>query len=124
MAAIIQTVDGVVVNKFELEPADLTFGRASSNHVQIDDLKVSQQHAKIVCETTHDGRQVYLLEDLDSTNGSYVNEVKITRKPLYNRDVIRIGVNMFTFVDEEETDLKKTSEIKKSWIPGVYYSKD
>jgi len=51
MAMIIQTVDGVVTNKFDITPPALTFGRTGDNQVQIDDLAVSNTHAQIICET-------------------------------------------------------------------------
>ncbi|GMR01340.1 MAG: hypothetical protein BMS9Abin19_0714 [Gammaproteobacteria bacterium] len=123
MAMIIQTVEGVVTNKFEIGKPALKFGRTTDNQVQIDDLAVSNEHAQIVCETNDRGETTYFLEDLDSTNGSFVNEVKIEKQQLHHNDSLRIGWNMFTFIDESEVNLEKTSEIKKSWIPGVYFTK-
>lgn len=123
MAMIIQTVDGVVVNKFDIEKTSLKFGRSTSNQVQIDDQAVSNEHAHIVCKTDERGQSVYFLEDLGSTNGSFVNEARIENTQLHHNDIVRIGWNSFTFIDEDESDLAKTSEIKKSWIPGIYYTK-
>ena len=123
MAMITQTVEGVVANKFEITGTALTFGRTTDNQVQIDDLAVSNEHAQIIGETDEKGKTSYFLEDLGSTNGSFVNEVQIEKQQLHHKDSIRIGWNSFTFIDENEVDLEKTSEIKKSWIPGVYYSK-
>ncbi len=123
MAMIIQTVEGVVTNKFDISQAALTFGRTGDNHVQIDDLAVSNAHAQITCETSDDDKICYFLEDLGSTNGSFINETKIKKQQLHHKDSLRIGWNIFTFIDEDEVDLEKTCEIKKSWIPGVYYTK-
>ena len=123
MAMVIQTVDGVVANKFEIGQSGLKFGRTSVNQVQIDDLAVSNEHAQIISENNDKGEEIYFLVDLGSTNGSFVNEEKITKQQLHHKDSVRIGVNVFTFVDESKVDIEKTSEIKKSWIPGVYYSK-
>ena len=123
MAMIIQTVDGVVTNKFDISRPALTFGRTSDNQIQIDDLAVSNKHAQIVCATDDRNKTIYYLEDLDSTNGSFVNETKVKKQLLHHKDSVRIGWNVFTFIDENEVDLEKTSEIKKSWIPGVYYTK-
>lgn len=124
MAMIIQTVDGVVSNRFEIHDPALTFGRTSDNQVQIDDLAVSTSHAKITIENQADGSQAFFMEDLGSTNGSFINEQKIDRQQLHHNDSIRVGWNVFIFVDENEYDPEKTSEIKKSWIPGVYYTKE
>lgn len=123
MAMIIQTVDGVVSNKFEIKQSALKFGRTSNNQVQIDDLAVSNEHAQVTLEINNQGVTTYFLEDLGSTNGSFVNEIKIEKRQLHHKDTLRIGWNMFTFIDENEVNLEKTSEIKKSWIPGVYFTK-
>lgn len=123
MAMIIQTVDGVVANKFDITDTALRFGRTTDNQVQIDDLAVSNEHAQVIRETNDKGEVVYFLEDLGSTNGSFVNEIKIEKQQLHHKDSLRIGWNMFTFIDESEVNHEKTSEIKKSWIPGVYFTK-
>lgn len=123
MASIIQTVEGVVANKFVIESV-LKFGRSADNNVQIDDLEVSTIHAQITCDVNNEGVTTYFLEDLGSTNGTYLNEEKIDKKQLHHKDNIRIGWNIFTFIDENEINHEKTREIKKSWIPGLFYSKD
>lgn len=123
MAMIIQTVEGVVTNKFDIAQSALKFGRTADNHVQIDDLAVSNEHAQIICETNDSGEVTYLLEDLGSTNGSFINETKIEKQQLHHKDSLRIGWNIFTFIDENEVNLEKTSKIKKSWIPGIYYTR-
>ena len=123
MATIIQTVDGVVANRFDIKNTALTFGRTPANQVQIDDLAVSNEHAQVISETNDKGETVYFLEDLGSTNGSFINETKIDRQQLHHKDTLRIGWNIFTFIDENEVNLEKTSKIKKSWIPGVYFTK-
>ena len=123
MAMIIQTIEGVVANKFEITDTAFKFGRTADNQIQIDDLAVSNEHAQIIHETGSRQEISYFLEDLDSTNGSFINEAKIKKQQLHHKDSIRIGWNIFTFIDENEVNLEKTSEIKKSWIPGIYYSK-
>ena len=123
MASIIQLVDGVVANRFEINESGLAFGRISTNQVVIDDLAVSSEHAQINILKDEQGVLKYVLQDLNSTNGSYINEQKIDQQQLLrHKDVLRIGWNNFTFINEEEVDLEKTREVKKSWIPGVYYS--
>ena len=124
MAVIIQTVDGVIVNRFDIGKAGLSFGRADSNQVQIDDSAVSTNHAEIVIEEYDDGRQVYIIRDVGSTNGTFLNEQKVERKPLRHKDIIRVGWNNFVFIDENERDFDKTDKITKSWIPGVYYKEN
>ena len=123
MATIIQLVDGVVTNRFEIDGNGLKFGRTSVNQVLIDDLAVSSEHAQIKLLKDEQGVMKFVLEDLGSTNGSYINEQKVGGQQLLrHKDIIRIGWNNFTFINEDEIDFEKTREVKKSWIPGVYYS--
>jgi len=125
MASIVQLMDGVVANRFNIEGSGLKFGRTNVNQVTIDDLAVSSEHAQINILKDEQGVLKYVLEDLGSTNGSYINEQKIDGPQLLrHKDVIRIGWNNFTFMNDDEVDLEKTRVVKKSWIPGVYYSKD
>ena len=105
-----------------MDRSALKYGRAVDNQVQIDDLAVSNEHAQIICETSDKGKVAYFLEDLGSTNGSFINEEKIDKQLLHHNDSLRIGWNVFTFIDENEVDFEKTSKIKKSWIPGIYYT--
>lgn len=123
MAAIIQLIDGVVANRFEINEDGLTFGRTASNKVIIDDLAVSSEHAEIQVHVDENEGNLYVLKDLDSTNGTFINEHQIQNEQLLrHKDVIRVGWNSFTFLDEDEVDLERTTKVKKSWIPGIYYS--
>jgi pSer/pThr/pTyr-binding forkhead associated (FHA) protein len=124
MAVIIQTVDGVIVNRFEIDRAGLSFGRAASNQVQIDDTAVSTNHAEIVIEESDEGKQVYVIHDNGSTNGTFLNEQKVECQPLRHKDIIRVGWNNFVFIDEDQRDYERTDKITKSWIPGVYYKEN
>lgn len=124
MAIIIQTVDGVIVNRFDIGETGLNFGRAASNHVQIDDSAVSSNHAEIVIENNDEGQAKYVINDLGSTNGTFLNEQKVERQPLHHKDIIRLGWNNFVFIDENERDFERTDKITKSWIPGVYYTEN
>ena len=124
MASIVQLVDGVVANRFEITDSGLKFGRIASNHVVIDDKAVSSEHAAVFLLKNDHGDIQYVLNDLGSTNGTYINEQKIEKQLLHHKDVVRVGWNNFTFINEDEVDLEKTTKVKKSWIPGVYYSDD
>jgi pSer/pThr/pTyr-binding forkhead associated (FHA) protein len=121
MALIIQTVDGVVVNRFDIDNSGLSIGRSADNQVQIDDSAVSTNHAVIVIEENSAGRKEYVIRDNGSTNGTFLNEQKVRQQPLRHKDVIRVGWNNFVFVDENERDHERTDKITKSWIPGIYY---
>jgi pSer/pThr/pTyr-binding forkhead associated (FHA) protein len=80
--------------------------------------------SKVEEDTASDGGTEFYIEDLKSTNSTFVNGEKITRHKLRHNDLIRVGWNMFKFIDEAEGDPNKTAKIRKSWIPGVYYTED
>lgn len=65
---------------------ELTFGRAADNDVCLPDLNVSQHHARV--SAAADG--VIVIEDLNSTNGTFVNDERITRRTLGDGDLVQI----------------------------------
>ena len=68
------------------------FGRAEGNTIAIDDTRVSRQHS----EMWWDG-SVFIISDLNSSNGTRVNEQDIAFQPLKNGDVIGIGSRKYTY---------------------------
>jgi len=80
------TLDNADKTSFPLFEAEHSIGREASNSIQVSDSSVSGAHAKI--RKTPDG---YLLEDLSSRNGSYVNGERIQSRLLRNDDKIRLG---------------------------------
>jgi pSer/pThr/pTyr-binding forkhead associated (FHA) protein len=69
------------------------------------------------------GAAEYYLEDQNSTNGTFLNDQKTTRQKLTHEDIIRVGWVSFKFIDETKADPDQTAKIHKSWIPGVFYTK-
>jgi serine phosphatase RsbU (regulator of sigma subunit)/pSer/pThr/pTyr-binding forkhead associated (FHA) protein len=70
-------------------------GRGPYNHIVLDDTRISRQHAKISPEAG--GHVVY---DLNSANGTYVNDVQVKRHKLALNDTVRFGPFSFKFVEE------------------------
>ncbi len=126
MAMVVQLHEGVAIKKFKLDKRVLRIGRDPDSDIFIDNTVVSSAHA--VIEVTKDPQSEegpeYYIEDLKSTNSTFVNDEKITRHKLKHNDMIRIGWNHFKFLDEPQGDPDKTSKIRKSWIPGVYYTEE
>jgi pSer/pThr/pTyr-binding forkhead associated (FHA) protein len=111
MARLAQLVDDVVVHKFELEGEELTIGRHPNNGVVVDDVAVSGFHAVVRFMPNKDFPQFYefYLEDLQSTNGTFVNDKRLLGKTrLHNNDIVRIAYNRFKFLDDKEADLERT----------------
>lgn len=126
MASIIQIHDGVAIKRFPINKPSIKIGRKPDNDIFIDDKVVSTTHAEIEMLENPDkaGTKAYFIKDLGSTNNTYVNGKKIAHRRLNNNDLIRIGLNDFKFVEEEEEISEKTVRIRKSWIPGVYYTEE
>jgi pSer/pThr/pTyr-binding forkhead associated (FHA) protein len=123
VAQLIQLVDGVAAHRFALAKGSVSIGRSPDNDIYIDDALVSGRHARIEhCGDEETGH--WELADLGSTNGTRVNDLPIERHRLAHHDLIGIGLHQFRFVDERVPDIESTRKLKKSWIPGVYYTKD
>jgi len=123
MARLLLMHDDVVISEFELGTNPFTIGRALHCNLTIDDPLVSQHHAQIERhEDAQQGRIHYLLKDLNSTNGSFVNGEQVGERTLRDRDVLRFGTKHFVFRDEQANEQQKTRKLKKSWIPGVFYT--
>lgn len=118
--------EGLTVQAIPIEKEKLRIGRSTDADIFLDDKMVSNQHALIEMKSVPDKKEEkeYFIQDLNSTNHTYVNNKKITRHKLVHEDSIRIGKHMFKFIDESEAVGEKTTKLHKSWIPGVYYTKD
>lgn len=126
MAMLVQLHDGVAINKFKLDKPLLRIGRDPASDIFLDNTVVSFEHAIIEIKPNPKpgGKPECYIEDLKSTNCTFVNSEKITRHKLKHNDRIRVGWNHFKFIDETQEDPNKTAKIRKSWIPGVYYTEE
>jgi pSer/pThr/pTyr-binding forkhead associated (FHA) protein len=97
MPKMIVSIDGVVIKEVQLTKERTTLGRRPYNDVVIDNLAVSGEHAALQMT----GSEV-TLEDLNSTNGTYVNGKAIKKQQLQNGDTIEVGKYKIKFVNEVE----------------------
>ena len=111
MAKLVLSMNGAVQGEYELNQERLTIGRKPDNDIQIDNLAVSGKHALII--TILDDS---FLEDLGSTNGTYVNGKLVKKHALKDGDVIAIGKHELKYVNENATsdddEFEKTMIIK------------
>jgi len=84
--------------RIEVDRDRIVIGRAPENVVVIDDPSVSAKH----CSILRDGRK-FTLRDLDSTNGTLLNNVKISENHLAPKDVIQAGAIKILF-DGDDID--------------------
>ncbi|HYL86923.1 MAG TPA: FHA domain-containing protein [Candidatus Angelobacter sp.] len=78
--------DNRIVKEVPVGSRPVTIGRAPDNDLAVDNLAVSNYHAKIYYEA---GRMV--IEDLDSLNGTFVNDLRVERATLHDGDRVHIG---------------------------------
>ncbi len=101
MATLILYHKGVPMVKFLLDQAQISLGRSIQNDICIDDVYASKAHAIINVDAPRsllDPAVECILEDLDSTNGSFVNECRVSRVQLCDDDMLRIGRHIFKYV--------------------------
>ncbi len=113
MAELQLLVDGVVVKSFALEKEKTTIGRSRKNDIVIDEEAVSGAHAciEVVPNKYIDNAFDTFIEDLGSTNGTFVNEQRVKRQQLHNSDHVRIAWTNFKLVYGIDEDLEQTSVI-------------
>ena len=87
MERVIVLKEGAVVNEVPLEAKKLlSIGRDAVSDIQLKDFSVSRQHAQLVRVFSD-----YYVEDLGSTNGTYLNDRPVTKHMLKHGDLLRIG---------------------------------
>ncbi len=99
MPKLIVSIDGVVIKEVQLTKPRTTLGRRPYNDIVIDNLAVSGEHAAFELMN-----EEVFLEDLDSTNGTYVNGKVAKQQQLHNGDNVEVGKYKIRFVDEAAGD--------------------
>jgi pSer/pThr/pTyr-binding forkhead associated (FHA) protein len=87
--------NAAVIKEIPITKDSLTVGRKDDNDIVIDNPAVSGHHAKITL-----AGDTFFVEDLESTNGVFVNEKKVMKAGLKNNDVIGIVKHALVFVDD------------------------
>lgn len=108
MPRIVLSLDENLIKEFDLDTNEITIGRRSSNSIQIQNLAVSGRHARIMVAMDD-----AFLEDLGSTNGTYVNGRLIKKQPLKDGDEIIIGKYRLVYHNENSgTDAASSARAK------------
>ena len=97
MAKMIISLDGTVLKEVQLTKDRMSFGRRPYNDIVIDHMAVSGEHAVLQMA----GAETYI-EDLSSTNGTYVNGKVVKKQQLHHDDTIEIGKYRIQYVDEAQ----------------------
>lgn len=97
------------VQRALLDKDSLTIGRSEAADVQIDSAKVSREHARVICQ----GPQ-FVIRDLGSTNGTFVNGQQIEQAELTDGDVILVADTEFAFLRESTSRLRRMATQRMS----------
>lgn len=108
MAKMILSMDGLVLKEIALSKERTTIGRKPHNDIQIDNLAISGEHAVIVA-ILNDA----FLEDLNSTNGTYVNGQSIKKHVLKDNDVVELGKYRLKFLKDAQDTTSTTSSFER-----------
>jgi pSer/pThr/pTyr-binding forkhead associated (FHA) protein len=114
MARLILSLDGQTLAEYNMSKERYTVGRLPDNDIRIDNAAVSGHHSLII-NILNDS----FLEDLNSTNGTYVNGKLIKKHALQHGDVITVGHHQLRYVDDQadtapEDEFEKTMVIEPS----------
>lgn len=94
-----------------LDKPVVSIGRQLSNDIILNDLHVSREH----CLIRSEGEQ-YVIEDLNSANGTYVNGERVTKSPLKEGSLIKVGNSLFRFRVQNPDESLASSQ---NWMESV-----
>ncbi len=107
MGKLVVSLAGVVIKDVPLTKDKTTLGRRPYNDIVIDNLAVSGEHAVLQMV----GSDVFI-EDLNSTNGTYINGKAVKKQLRANNDVVEVGKYKIKFLTEDAGDYEKTMIFK------------
>ena len=103
MGKLVVSLDGVVIKEVQITKDKTTLGRRPYNDIVIDNLAVSGEHAVLQMV----GADVFI-EDLNSTNGTYINGKAIKKQLLAHNDTVEIGKYKIKYLVDDSGEYEKT----------------
>ena len=98
MAKIVIRFQTQILGEHALAPGFTTIGRLPSHPICIENLGISRNHAFILGDIDE---KIFILEDLQSLNGTYVNKKRVQKYLLKHNDVITIGQHALEYLDDD-----------------------
>ncbi|MBW1714423.1 MAG: FHA domain-containing protein [Deltaproteobacteria bacterium] len=112
MARVILVFNKQVIKDYPFIKENMTIGRTDENDIVIDNLAVSGYHARI-----DRAGDTYILTDLQSTNGTFVNDKKIVSYRLRHKDKITIGKHLLFFaLSKSEQAKAREGELDETMV--------
>ena len=113
MGKLVVSLDGVVIKEVQITKDKTTLGRRPYNDIVIDNLAVSGEHAVLQMV----GSDVFI-EDLNSTNGTYINGKAVKKQLLAHNDTVEIGKYKIKYIVDDSIDYEKTMVLKTGSVAG------
>ena len=114
MGKLVVSLDGMVIKEVQITKDKTTLGRRPYNDIVIDNLAVSGEHAVLQMV----GGDVFI-EDLNSTNGTYINGKAVKKQLLTHNDTVEIGKYKIKYLVDESGDHEKTMIMRPSGAQGA-----
>ncbi len=119
MPKLLLKFNAAVIKEVAMDTASISIGRKPDNDIVIDNPAISSHH----CKLTREGGGYYV-EDLESTNGTFVNEKRIKKSGLHHNDIVGVAKHAVVFLNEAEltadaaapAEVKPVSAEKTGWL--------
>ena len=108
MSKLVISLDGVVIKESLIAKEKTTLGRRPYNDIVIDNLAVSGEHALL-----HLVGSDVVIEDLNSTNGTYINGKAVKKQQLSNGDIIEIGKYKIKYLERGQADNERPMTVDR-----------
>lgn len=95
MPKLLLKFNAAVIKEIPLDKPSVSVGRKADNDIVIDNPAISGHHCKIVQKG-----DTFYVEDLESTNGTFVNEKRVVKSGLHDQDVVGLAKHALVFVDD------------------------
>ena len=99
MTRIVVRSDGMQLSQHDFPAGRVIVGRSPDNDIYIKSKFVSRHHAQIVSDENG-----CTIEDLNSTNGVFVKELRVKRHQLSDGDVVQLGIHELVYTDLRQKD--------------------
>ncbi len=118
MFKLILKFQDAVVEEYTFDKTPVTIGRRDDNEVIIDNMAVSGHH----CVVEEEPPNFYVIVDLESLNGTFLNEKRITHAKIYDGDTIIVGKHVLAFADlrpeAQRPEKELAEEPEEPGLPG------
>ena len=112
MPKLLLKFDSAVIKEIPLKRDAYSIGRKPDNDIIIDHPAISSHHCRVSLQGG-----VYVVEDLESTNGTFVNQKRIKKSGLHHNDMIGLAKHSLVFIDEAQIQAAAKTSTQEVPIP-------